>query len=425
MKKIIVLLFMCLSVTFIFARKNIAGAWEGKLNAGGASFRIIFRFDKQTDGSYKATMDSPDQGANGLPCDNPVINGDSVILKITIANVCYRGLRIGDSDINGNWEQSGMKLQLPLKRSNGVIQKPIEYNKDSNCIETAFNLETKTGTLYGTLCVPKGFVKGPVALLIAGSGPTDRDCNSALGLKCDAFKILAHKLAAQNIATVRYDKRGIGESRAALKKASDANFDDYINDAAEWGAMLEKDKHFTKVVIIGHSEGSLIGMIAARKSNANAYISVAGAGESLDKTLKRQLNTLPEEGRDTANKILDSLKAGKRVAHVDPTLYVLFNPDIQPFLISLFKYDPAVEIGKLTIPVLIIQGTNDVQLSVDDAKMLSEGNKKARLDLIENMNHIFRDVEGDRMANIATYNKAELPIDPKLVIDISDFINKK
>lgn len=425
MKKTVALLCICVFSSLIYAQKEIAGTWEGKLNAGGNSLRAVFHFDKPSDGLYKGTMDSPDQGVNGIPCDNVIMKGDSVIVKIIAAHGGFYGLLINDSTMNGTWEQGGMIIPLALKKGNPGKEETISIiNTDSNCIETNIVLKTETGDIYGTLCVPKGFKKGPVALLIAGSGPTDRNCNSSLGLKTDAFKILAHKLADNNIATVRYDKRGIGESHAAVKDKSDLRFDDFITDAAGWIKMLKSDKRFTKVVVIGHSEGSLIGMVAARKAKAAEYISIAGAGESIDKTLKRQFSSLPQEGRDTAYKIIDSLKAGKIVGHVDPILYSIFSPSVQPYIISWMKYNPAAEISKLTIPVLILQGTNDLQVTVDDAQELSVADKNAKLVLLENMNHIFRDVKGDRQANVATYNMPSLPIDSILVSTISDFINK-
>ena len=301
----------------------------------------------------------------------------------------------------------------------------LKAQSDTNWVETKITLETKTGQIFGTLCTPKNFVKGPVALIIAGSGPTDRDCNNSLGLKTDAFKILAHKLAGKNIATVRYDKRGVAESHTVKESEADVRFDDYINDAIDWIKLLKTDKRFIKIIVMGHSEGSLVGMLAAKQANADEYISIAGLGESMDKTLKIQLKGLPQGTRDTAYKIIDSLKAGKTVAHIDATLYQLFRPSAQPYLISWMKYDPAVEINKLTIPVLIIQGTNDIQVTVDDARKLSAADKDAKLALLNNMNHVFRVVEGDNQANVATYYMPALPIDPELVTTISDFINKE
>jgi len=424
MKKTLAVLLIFISTTFTYAQKTIVGTWEGKINIGGNSLRIVFHFEQKSNGFYSGSIDSPDQGAKGIHCDSIILKDDSVIVQVKVVNGGYNGMLVNDSEINGNWEQGGMQIPVKLKKSKVEKEKVAEQNKDTNCIETNITLETKTGNIYGTLCTPKNFAKGPVALIIAGSGPTDRDGNSAMGLSTDAYKILAHQLAAHNIATVRYDKRGVGESSAALKSESDIRFDDYINDATAWIRLLKSDKRFTNVVVIGHSEGSLIGMVAAKEDNADEYISIAGAGESIDKTLKRQLQTMPQQGRDTAYKIIDSLVAGKTVSHVDPMMYSLFRPSVQPYMISWMKYDPAVEIGKLTIPVLIIQGENDIQVTVEDAKKLSAGDKNATLVILKNMNHIFRDVEGDRQANVATYNNPSLPIDAKLVTAISDFINK-
>jgi len=423
MKKTIALLCMCASLTFSYAQKNITGKWEGKLNVG-SNLRIVFHFEQQNDGSYTGTMDSPDQGASGIHCNNVMLNGDSITAKVMGGSAGLKGLLINDSTINGNWEQGSIKIPLILKKGKENKEKVVEQNTDSNCIETKITLETQTGKIYGTLCVPKGFKSGPVALIIAGSGPTDRDGNNTMGVRSDVYKILAHKLAAQNIATVRYDKRGIAESGAAMKSESDLRFENYIDDATDWIKLLKSDKHFTKVIVIGHSEGSLLGMIAAKNGNANEYISIAGVGESADKTLKRQLQSFPEEGRDTAYKIIDSLVEGKTVSHIDPMLNSIFHPSIQPYLISWFKYDPAKEIAKLTIPVLILQGTNDIQVMVEDAKKLSAANKNAKLVLVKNMNHVLKDVEGDRQANLATYNMPELPLDQELVTTIIDFINK-
>jgi fermentation-respiration switch protein FrsA (DUF1100 family) len=165
-------------------------------------------------------------------------------------------------------------------------------------------------------------------------------------------------------------------------------------------------------------------MIAAKRADADAYISIAGMGESADKVLKRQLSSQPKPVQDTAFPIIDSLVAGKTVKNISKDYRALFRPGIQPFLISMFKYNPAAEISKLTIPVLILQGTNDIQVTVDDAKKLSAADKKAKMILLENMNHIFRVVEGDRDANLATYNNPNLPIAPELVIDIGEFIKK-
>jgi alpha-beta hydrolase superfamily lysophospholipase len=243
-------------------------------------------------------------------------------------------------------------------------------------------------------------------------------------MKNESLKKLAHGLAEQHIASLRFDKRGIAESQLAAKSEEALRFEDYVNDARAWIELLKKDKRFLKVVVVGHSEGSLIGMIAAN-GMADGYVSIAGAGRSADKVIKEQLGSQPQQVIDMCFPIIDSLVAGKTVADVNPMLNALFRPSVQPYLISWFHYDPQLEIKKLTIPVLIIQGTNDIQVSISDANLLAVASPKAQLILVKNMNHIFRLVEGDRDANIATYSKGELPISEELVNSIALFTLKK
>ncbi len=311
------------------------------------------------------------------------------------------------------------KILVALLLINVSVNAAIK--NDSTYTETKITLHTQTGDIFGALTIPKKYNKLPVALMIAGSGPTDRDGNNLM-MKNNSLKILALELAKNGIATLRYDKRGIAESKAAGKSEADLRFDDYVNDAKEWIQLLKQNKQFSQVVIIGHSEGSLIGMIAG--ASADKYISIAGAGQSADKILKAQLSTQPKEIQDLSFPILDSLKNGEKVNNVKPMLFSLFRPSVQPYMISWFKYDPQNEIKKLSIPILILQGTNDIQVSTEDAKRLSTANPRAHLVLIENMNHILRTVKGDRQENLKTYYDASLPISKELIKSISDFILK-
>jgi uncharacterized protein len=286
--------------------------------------------------------------------------------------------------------------------------------------ESSITLHTHTGNIWGTLCVPTKTNRFPVALIIAGSGPTDRDGNSTMGLYTDCYKILAHRLAANNIASVRYDKRGIGESQASMTSESDLRFDTYVDDARAWIDSLMRSKRFTQVIVIGHSEGSTIGLIAAQ--HADKFISIAGPGNRIDVVLKNQLASMPEHKRDTAYGIIDSLAAGHLVSYVPAKMRPLFHSSVQPYLISWLKYSPREEIQKLHIPVLIIQGTNDMQVDTNEAKLLAAADPSARLVLIENMNHIFRIVTGDRTENLQTYGNPDLPISNELVTAIAKFI---
>ena len=297
----------------------------------------------------------------------------------------------------------------------------VVMGNDSLYKELPVTLHTATGDLFGTLTVPVQKTRMPVALIIAGSGPTDRNGNNPM-MKNESLHKLAIALADSGIASLRYDKRAIAESKAAAKSEADLRFDDYVADARDWISLLRKDNRFSRIIVIGHSEGSLIGMVAAHK-NADAFISIAGAGRPADKILKEQLDKQPQAVKDLSFPIIDSLVAGKTVSTVNPMLFSLFRPSVQPYLISWFKYDPAVEIRKLSIPVLVIQGTNDIQVSMEDAQLLAKAGK-APLMAIDHMNHIFRIVEGDRNANIATYNDLSLPIAGELSDSIVRFIRK-
>jgi pimeloyl-ACP methyl ester carboxylesterase len=297
-----------------------------------------------------------------------------------------------------------------------------EPNRDTSYTESTVVLHTATGDIAGTLTIPNQSGKIPVALIIAGSGPTDRNGNNPM-MKNESLHKLAYGLAANDIASLRFDKRGIGESKNAGKSETDLRFEDYINDAKGWIELLIKDNRFSKVIVTGHSEGSLIGMIAALDL-AHGFISIAGASKSADKILKEQLSTQPAKLKDPSLPIIDSLVMGKTVQNVPLNLAALFRPSIQPYMISWFRYDPQTEIKKLHIPVLIIQGTNDLQATVDDAKLLLKANEHAQLLLIQNMNHIFRIVEGDKKENLATYITPELPISDELIKSIAQFIHR-
>jgi pimeloyl-ACP methyl ester carboxylesterase len=293
-------------------------------------------------------------------------------------------------------------------------------NSDSSFFERAITLSTATGNLYGTLTLPVTTGKHPVALIIAGSGPTDRNGNSLL-TQNNGYKMLGEGLAKNGIATVRYDKRGIMASAKAMKAENDLRFEDYINDAIAWIELLKKDDRFSSVTVIGHSEGSLIGMVAAR-SGANAYISIAGPGKPIDAILKEQYQAASKELYDLAVPVIDSLKKGLAVKNVDKRVFNAFRPAIQPYMISWMKYDPVKEIKKLKIPVCLIQGEKDKQVPLENEQLLYAATK-AYYELFPNMNHVLKNVE-DEAANAASYHNFNLPLAEGLVEGISGFIKK-
>lgn len=292
--------------------------------------------------------------------------------------------------------------------------------------ESEIALKTSSGYLYGTVTIPVNIKTSPIVIIIPGSGAPDRNGNCApIGLHTNNFKMLSESFAENGISTLRFDKRGAGKSKPTVTSESELSFENYVDDVIGWISLLKTDIRFSKIIILGHSEGSLIGMIAARQTNIASFISVAGSGMSADKLLQAQLKNLPPQLLSESNKIIDSLKVGKTVSKVNPNLLSLFRPSLQPYLISWIKYDPANEITDLKIPTLIIQGTTDLQISVDDAKLLSEAKPDAKLVIINNMNHVLKESDSDIKNNIATYGNPNLPLKSELVEEIVNFIKTK
>ncbi len=278
--------------------------------------------------------------------------------------------------------------------------------------------------LSGTLLTPKTKSK-KVVLLISGSGNTDRDGNS-LGFNIkytnNSLKMLAEALAQQGIASLRYDKRGVGKSTNIATPEETLRFDHFVQDAIRCIEYLEKD--YDQIVIAGHSQGALVGMLAAQQTKVYKFISLAGLSSSGYSTLKRQLGNQPKFVTEAAFPILDSLQNQKKVDSVPAFLQTIFRPQIQGYLISFLKYDPQKEIKKLDIPILVIQGTNDLQITVEEAKTMVSANKNAILLTIEEMNHVLKKSEADLNKNLATYSDPNLPLHKELVNTILKFTNQ-
>jgi len=281
-------------------------------------------------------------------------------------------------------------------------------------------LETPTGNIEGTLLVPSK-EHSPLVLIIAGSGPTDRDGNN-ISLQNNSLKMIAQGLYMNDIASFRFDKRGISRSAAAGMSEEDLRFEHYIEDVQQWCSLLKEDSRFSSFIILGHSEGSLIGMIASQTVSPDKFISLAGPGFSMQATLRRQLADQPVYILSMSLPIIEQLEKGKTVDSVPPLINMLFRPSIQPYLISTFKYDPVIEISKVQSPVLIVQGTTDIQIQVEDAKKLAAANSNSELVIIEGMNHILKEADANRFLNLRTYGDPNLELKQGLVEKITKFI---
>ena len=307
-------------------------------------------------------------------------------------------------------------LALSLTLFTGFVQATV--------LQRPITLDTGSGELFGSLLLPKSDTPVPVVLIISGSGPTDRDGNNPDGGRNDSLKRLAWVLAKHNIASVRYDKRGVAASLAATPDERNLTLDAYVSDAQAWGRKLKDDPRFDKLILLGHSEGALIASLAAPSVDAAAVISLSGSARPIDQVVRQQLsNHLPPPLMLRSNELLDSLKAGKTDDNVPPPLQAIFRPSVQPYLISLFRQDPAAAFAKLKMPALIIQGSNDIQVGVNDAKMLKAAKPDAELALIEGMNHVMRIVPNDVKRQLASYRDPQLPLAAELGTRILGFID--
>jgi pimeloyl-ACP methyl ester carboxylesterase len=250
-------------------------------------------------------------------------------------------------------------------------------------------LTTTAGTLSGTLLLPDGDAPCAVVLMIAGSGPTDRDGNSVLLPVGTSFvRRLAQALAGHGIASLRYDKRGVGASVHPGLREADLRFGHMVDDAVAVAELLSKDPRFTRLTLLGHSEGALIAALAGPRARAAAVVHVAGAGQRASDLLRLQIKAqLPSELQGPALATLDALESERLAPEVSEELTLLFRDSVQPYLISWFRYDPAEVLEDLPLPLLLVQGTADVQVRVEDAHRLHRARPDARLLLIEGMDH--------------------------------------
>lgn len=262
--------------------------------------------------------------------------------------------------------------------------------------EHAIELPTAWGKLCGTLLLPDSPPPWTAALLVAGSGPTDRDGNNPLlPAPLDNLKRFAEALAARGIASLRYDKRGVGASAYPGLSEEKLRFEDLVDDAVVLAGLLAADERMARVVLVGHSEGALISALAAEDARAAAVVSVAGAGSRASALMRTQIEgALPADLSEPALAALDALERQQPVADVPDALVLLFRPTVQPYLMSWFRHDPAQVLGELEVPVLVVHGTADPQVGVEHARMLHAGKPDARLAIVEGMDHLLS-VGGD------------------------------
>ncbi|MEJ8848880.1 alpha/beta hydrolase [Variovorax rhizosphaerae] len=277
--------------------------------------------------------------------------------------------------------------------------------------------------LHGTLALPGETALVPAVLILAGSGPADRNGNLP-GMPNNSLRLLAHGLAEQGIASIRVDKRGIGASQAGVRE-DDLRFATYVDDAVAWLKFLRVQSRVERLVLLGHSEGALVATMAAQQAEVDALILVAGASEPAARLIAQQLAVagLPAALQAQSRSIADSLERGTPVATAPPELAALYRPSVQSYLMAWFPLDPSVELSKVERPTLIVQGTTDLQINVDDALRLAAARPGSELLLIEGMNHILKEAPTGRSQNLQTYAVPDLPLAPLLVPAIARFVS--
>jgi len=285
-----------------------------------------------------------------------------------------------------------------------------------------------SGPLGGTL-LEAAEAGAPVVLIIPGSGPTDRNGNSPLGVNGSSYRLLAEALAGRGVSSVRIDKRGMFGS-AGGGDPNAVKIPDYVRDVHSWVRTVRERTNARCIWLLGHSEGSLVALAAAQDpAGICGLVLTAGPGRRVSEALRDQLRANPANAPflDQALAGIGRLEAGERVdpAGMHPAIAPLFAPQVQDFLISMFSYDPAELIGRVRLPVLIVQGTADIQVAEQDARRLAAANPAARLVLLPGVSHVLKEVAGnDRAANVATYTDPNLPLAPGVAEAIAGFVRR-
>jgi pimeloyl-ACP methyl ester carboxylesterase len=292
-------------------------------------------------------------------------------------------------------------------------------------VESSYSISSGNLKLPGTLTLPAHFSgKIPVVLIVAGSGPTDRNGNAMVPgyagplLRPNSSAQIAWRLAEQGIASVRYDKRSLGENASKIDLPN-VTIDDFVGDVTAGAKQLSADTRFSHVVLFGHSEGAELSLQAANRGAPVAgVIMAAGAGRHFVPILHDQLARQLDPGMlahfDSA--LADFLKGGTpETSAFPPSLMSLLQPTNRKFMQGMQAYSPTDEIARVKVPVLIVQGGNDIQISVDDAKALAAAQPAATLLVVAEANHVLKAATGvDQGAQVPLYLNPAIPVMPRI-----------
>ncbi len=288
--------------------------------------------------------------------------------------------------------------------------------------------EGLSGPLAATIAGPLDSGE-PGIVIIPGSGPTDRDANSPLGVNAAPYRLLANALQAEGIASLRMDKRGMFGSASAASNANEVTFEDYARDVLGWSSVLREKTGAQCVWLLGHSEGGVVALRTALTDSDDlcGLILVASPGRRIGELLIEQLGANPGAAplMDEIENHIATLESGKRIEdEVHPGLVSLFGPQIQTFMLSFMAQDPQSMIAEVELPVLIVQGREDLQVTEVDAQALAQAQPEATMVLLDGVNHVLKAVPAsDVAANRASYANPDLPLADGVVETIVKFVS--
>ncbi len=410
MKQTILTIILAVAALTAEAQVDLIGSWTGKLDLGVAKLTLVFHL-KQADGRVNVTMDSPDQSAMGIPCKTDFLSYDSLAVSVKSINASYGG-RLEDGKLVGTFKQNGMSLPLVLTKGTEEQkrpqnpQPPFPYETE----EVTFRNERDSATLAGTLMWPVGYnpkskQKPLVALFVTGSGQENRD-EEIYDHK--PFLVIADYLARQGIASLRYDDRATGASKGG--DVRNATSEDFARDAAAGLEYLRSRKAFSKVGIIGHSEGGLIGFLLGAQGKTDFLVSLAGPGVKGDTLTASQRNRMYELYGGNGNMTVDALRQLPEIQKV-------------PWYKWFIDYDPSADIAATRCPVFALNGDRDWQvissLNLTAIERLLPKSKKNLIKEYPGLNHLFQHCTTGLMNE---YRQIEETISPEVLSDIAEWI---
>jgi pimeloyl-ACP methyl ester carboxylesterase len=369
-----------------------------------------------------------DKAGDSKSAANPATtrHGETATNAALVASV-MKAVGVTTDGTSGEKNSKNVQALVSIGVAIAVIGGVVGFVGDLNDGDIAPEVsEIAAGELHGTMVNARN--SDPVVLIVPGSGPTDRDGNNPVGLRTDAYRLLAEGLAEERISTVRVDKRGMFGS-AAAGNPNAVTPADYVADIHAWIDAIKAARGPGSgcVFLLGHSEGALMVSLAAEgREDVCGLILVAGMGRKMGDVIRQQLHDNPANAPvlDEALAALSELEAGRHVdtTNMHPALLPLFAPQVQDYLISVINLDPVEAVRRANKKTLIVQGKTDMQVSVDDARLLNTA-PKTKLQLIDGMNHVLKAAPVERAANYATYSDPSLPLAKRLVSRIEDFVD--